>query len=457
MRTHKLSLILSILLACFLALGVSLQPLLAQAAPATAENGPTASNSIAVVVQFSETDRSIRKVEFSSSTITGLQALLDSGLDVVTQNFSWGTAVCAIEGVGCPASNCFCDSSKFWNYEYWDGSQWQSHTSGASSTNRNDGAIDGWRWGEWTGTPILPYPQLERAWNALQWLKTQQNSDGGYGSPNSAVPGSVESLLAIGANHYKAAEWRKDSNSASILAYMMANGASYTQNSASASGKFAVSASAAQMCMPYQAKSPEDFYDSSNGQYQAGAGPQAWAILGTVAMSETVPADAVTYLKNLALSGGGWEWSSGWTADTNTTSLAIQALVAAGVDPTDSVIVGGLNFIHTAQNNDGGFTYDPDSTWGTDSDTNSTAYVLQAIYAVGQDPTSAAWQKGGNTAFDFLATVQLNNGSFEWQPNLGSNLLATQQVIPALLGRPAPFVVREIEGCRVSFMPLVSR
>lgn len=451
MRTKNLSLVL-LSFVLLLGLGVMAHPWLAQAA----DNSPNSSKTISLVVQFSNTDRLIRKVEFSTPQITGLEALRNSGLDVVTKDMGWGIAVCSIEGVGCPMDNCFCDSSKFWNYEYWDGSQWLAHSMGAGFTSRRDGDIDGWRWGEWNGTPILPYPQLEQAWKALQWLKAQQNNDGGYGTPSSATSSSVESLLAIAANHYRAADWRKD-NSASMLGYMMANGASFTKSAAGAAGKFAVGASATQLCMPYQAKPPSDFYDPSTGRYHQDAGPQAWAILGTAALSATVPTDAVTYLKNLALKGGGWEWSRGWMADTNTTALAIQALVAAGVDPTDSVIVDGLNFIKTAQNNDGGFTYDPASSWGTDSDTNSTAYVLQAIYAVGQNPTSATWQKNEKTALDFLATVQLDDGSFKWQPSLGSNLLATQQAIPALLGRPAPFSVNEVEGCKVSFMPLVNK
>ncbi len=432
MRTHKLSLIFSILLVCFLALSVSLQPLLAQAAPATAENSPTAGNSMAVVVQFSETDRLIRKVEFSSSTITGLQALLNSGLDVVTQNFSWGTAVCAIEGVGCPASNCFCDSSKFWNYEYWDGSQWQSHTSGASSTNRNDGAIDGWRWGEWTGTPILPYPQLERAWNALQWLKTQQNSDGGYGSPNSAAPGSVESLLAIGANHYKAAEWKLTPTSSSLKDYIDGNATSYITNASSA-GKLGVGSQKSSLTYQATWPKPSTYYNSSTGIYQNGAGPQAWAILGALALGENVPPEAIDYLLSLADANGGWAWSAPFDRDTNTTALAIQALRAAGRTPRLPQVQKALDFLHQAQKNDGGFPFDP--AYG--SDTNSTAYVLQALYAIGEDPTSNSWKKNGNSPLDFLATAQLNDGSFEWQVGQGSNLLATQQVIPALLGNPS--------------------
>ncbi|MCS7248874.1 MAG: hypothetical protein NZ840_11640, partial [Anaerolineales bacterium] len=254
MRTRNTSLLLTALVVILFVLGVSAPPLLAHAAVERTENNPTASNKVKIVVQFSGTDRLIREVEFSDSTITGLQALLNTGLDVVTKDMGWGIAVCSIEGVGCPASNCFCDLPNFWNYEYWDGSQWQAHGLGASATNRSDGDVDGWRWGQWGGTPILPYPQLERAWNALQWLKAQQNSDGGYGSPSSSASSSVESSLAVGANHYKAADWRKDANSASLLGYLMGNGAPYTQGTASAAGKFAVGASATRLCMPPLAK-----------------------------------------------------------------------------------------------------------------------------------------------------------------------------------------------------------
>ncbi len=445
MHTQKISLFMTIVLVLSLLVGVTAHTTLTSVS--AAENSPSASNSMSVVVQFSTVDRLIRKVSFSTSTITGLDALLASGLDVVTHTSSWGTVVCAIEGVGCPADDCFCAGNNFWNYEYWDGTGWQSHSQGAGSANRGDGAVDGWRWGEWGGPAIVPYPQLERAWDALQWLKDQQNTDGGYGSPSSAASSSVESLLAIGANHYKAAQWQK--GGVSLADYMTTSAPSYTTNGATA-GKFGVGATVAQMDIPPGAKKPSEFYDADTGVYQAGAGSQAWAILGAIALDKGVPQNAVTHLINLALPTGGWEWFSGWGADTNATALAIQALIAAGVSPTETVIVNGLNFLKSAQKSDGGFPYSPNFA----SDTNSTAYVLQAIYAVGGDPTSAAWQQSGKTAFDFLATVQQSDGSFKWQPTdpVSSNLLATQQVIPALLGRPNPFLV-----LKFIYMPLIFR
>ena len=45
----------------------------------------------------------------------------------------------------------------------------------------------------------------------------------------------------------------------------------------------------------------------------------------------------------------------------------------------------------------------------------------------------------------FLLGLQLADGSFEWQPNTGSNLMATAQAVPAVLGQPYPVTVRDLD------------
>ncbi len=142
--------------------------------------------------------------------------------------------------------------------------------------------------------------------------------------------------------------------------------------------------------------------------------------------------------------------------DTNTTSLAIQALLSVGLNNTDPSIQYALNYFHAAQNSDGGFPFsltDPSSS----SDADSTAYVLQALYALGEDPLSDAWKKNGVSPLDFLISLQLDDGSYEWQSGFGSNLLATQQAIPALLGRAMPFTTTGSRDCLDTFLPIISR
>ncbi len=148
---------------------------------------------------------------------------------------------------------------------------------------------------------------------------------------------------------------------------------------------------------------------------------------------------------------------AGLTSDTNTTALAIQALIAAGEPISSTVVVNALNFLKTSQNEDGGFPYDPDSSWGTQSDTNSTAYVVQAIWAAGQDPTVDPWVINQTNPIEFLLNMQLEDGSFEWQDGSGSNLLATQQAIPALLGNPYPFHISTLLECETDYIPSIKK
>ena len=62
---------------------------------------------------------------------------------------------------------------------------------------------------------------------------------------------------------------------------------------------------------------------------------------------------------------------------------------------------------------------------------------------------------GGATPFDYLLSMQLADGSFEWQPGAGANLMATQQAIPALLGRAHPLTHHTLEACPGVYLPLV--
>jgi hypothetical protein len=372
---------------------------------------------------------------------------------VITATTGFGPAVCNIEGVGCPAENCFCGGAKFWAYKSWDGSAWQDYPVGPGSSALNDGAVEGWRWGEW-GSAMWPAQPVTAALQALDWLRPRQSLiDGGYGGDG----GSAEALLSTGANGHTAEEWQRQPDAPSLAGYWLRRAPKFSRSGGVEAGKLAVGMIASHTCWPRATIQPSAYYSETSGIYAAGAGPQAWAILGTAALSETVPANAVQYLKSLTQPNGGWEWVQGWGTDTNATSLALQALVATGEPPDSTFVVQGLAYLKAAQNADGGFPYDPNSPWGTDSDANSTAYVLQALRATGQDPTGSAWTVGQNNPIGCLLGLQLPDGSFEWQKGAGVSLLATQQAVVALLGRTFPLRMAPSEWCHASHLPFVSR
>lgn len=274
---------------------------------------------------------------------------------------------------------------------------------------------------------------------ALTWLRSQQSiTDSSYVSSAAA---SVESLLAVEAAGEDATTWRPADGAPSLLDYVLAHGAEYTHKSAAEAGKLAVALSAAGACWPAGALKPSDYYSPTLGALSADGGPLAWGILGTLALSEPVPADSVTYLQKLALPTGGWEWSPGWGHDTNSTALALQALVAAGVPLTNSVIISGEAYLDSAQTPEGGYNYDPNSPYGTDADANSTAYVLQALKALGVETP--------DQAIAFLIKLQGPDGALGWQTaQLTANLGATQQAIPALLGQSYPLKRAALQACK---------
>lgn len=406
-------------------------------------------NQADVVVQFDNQAHLLRTIEFTQP-ISGLTALQRSGLAVVITETSFGPAVCSIEKVGCPAENCFCDANRFWSYTYWDGSAWQSYAVGAgSSVISQTNAIEGWRWGEFGASQIAPTQPLA-AGQGLTWLQSRQSiTNGGY----SGIGAAVETLLAIGANHIAANEWRRGATAPSLADYVIGNSAAYARNSAAGAGKLAVALAAADLCLPAGTLTPQGHYSPTLGAYSKQSGPQSWAILGAVAISETVPAPASSFLKQAQQTNGGWEWAPGWGADTNATALAIQALVATGEPISASTVISGLAFVQAAQKDDGGFAYD--LTVAATSDGNSTAYVVQALLAAGEDPVGTRWTISNSNPISYLLNLQLPDGSLQWQPQTGTNQLATQQAIPALLGRSYPVQRRLIQACPTIYLPVI--
>jgi len=421
----------------------SMSLLRADAKVAAPQDGP---DSAQIVVQYFPGDIDVKPISFTAP-ISGVVALELTGLDIVTKDYAWGIAVCSIGGVGCPAENCFCGGSTFWNYSYWDGTSWQAYAVGPADTEINDGAIEGWRWGEWSGDPIPP-PAIA---HALDWLLDQQLADGGYGNDS----GSVESTLSIGAVGLDAANWRKQHDFHSLMGYLLINGDDYSRKGAAEAGKLASGLVSSNGCSPYFARQPMDYYDPGTGKFDAEPGFHVWGMLGKASLSETVPAQSVSYLNSTIQSDGGWEWNTGFGSDSNTTALAVQALIAGGETPAATEVISGMNFLKNSQNTDGGFYYS--DGWGTESDTNSTAYAVQAILAAGEDPTSDQWVISSTNPISYLMNAQLPNGSFEYMPGSGSNLIATQQAIPALMHKYNPSKVANLPICPVLFLPLMYR
>lgn len=91
-------------------------------------------------------------VSFREETISGLDLLQRSGLSIDTaHNPNQGTAVCKIEGVGCPSKACFCKMPDYWSYWIKSDEKWAYSTAGAEQSQVGAGEVNAWSWG--TGNP----------------------------------------------------------------------------------------------------------------------------------------------------------------------------------------------------------------------------------------------------------------------------------------------------------------
>ncbi|HEX6288504.1 MAG TPA: PT domain-containing protein [Herpetosiphonaceae bacterium] len=133
-------------------LPILLLPLLVLLIPAPIQSqGPSRAG---VVVRFSDGSVHTSCVSFQGESISGIELLQRSGLDVIAQTSGGNAAVCKIGGDGCsfPAEPCFCkfgggQQGQYWAYWRLSGGAWQYAAQGAGARRVASGDVDGWAWG----------------------------------------------------------------------------------------------------------------------------------------------------------------------------------------------------------------------------------------------------------------------------------------------------------------------
>ena len=420
------------------------------AAPATpGDVAASAVNEADVVVHFGDGHTVSRHITFTG-VISGFRALELAGFDLEV-NTDWGSPfVTAIDGVGCPADDSFCGNPAYWAYFNHTGGAWQYSMSGAAATTISDGAIDGWSWGDGEDAPPPDVTdEFMAAQAALAWLKSQQQDDGGYGG----VGSTLDTIMAVRAAGEDIDAWRSDTGN-SMIDYLRAgiSQATYTTDfvnqGAHNAGKLALALAAADL-------DPADFeslnlvnelaasYDAATGAFVSnGYGWwQALAMMGWQASGETIPVTATAYLASSQNSDGGWGYGT-FDSDPDTTAMALQGLAAAGEPVTATSVVSGVAYLADHQDQSGAFYTDFGS--GPIPNVDSTAVGVLGLLASDEDPVGSAWTTSISNShpISYLLDVQLTDGSFPYGGT--SNLLATQQAVWALSGKPFPYSSRAV-------------
>jgi hypothetical protein len=178
-----------------------------------------------------------------------------------------------------------------------------------------------------------------------------------------------------------------------------------------------------------------------------------FAAIASRLVSGAVPPITVEYIRAAQQPGGGWSFDGDATgateADIDTTSLAVQALVAGGVAPSDGAIRAALAYLAGTMN--------ADSTWSSFGSVSaeSSSRALLAITASGYDVESPCWRDSvrpdlAATPYASpdaaLAGLQQPDGSIAG-PAVVSATYSTAQAIQGLERRWLPVARASAQTC----------
>lgn len=259
----------------------------------------------------------------------------------------------------------------------------------------------GCKWTGWSNTAAKTASHTART-----WLVTQQQTDGGFEVSGFAGFETPDAILALAEDAQQQEAWNPDQARAAVAA-VTRNG----KSALDAVDDFAdgtLTAGQAAKLVVLVAKplgyDPKAFdpqgdgarnlvavvdagrtADGGYGQFNA----TLYAAIAKKLVDDPVGGTTVTAVKAGQQASGGWGYTgdAGATdADVDTTSLAIQALVAAGVGATDTTLAKGVRYLVQQQQTDGAW-----QSFGSD-DPNSTSTALFAITAIGENPGQSCWR-----------------------------------------------------------------
>ncbi|KAA0932005.1 prenyltransferase/squalene oxidase repeat-containing protein [Streptomyces apricus] len=197
---------------------------------------------------------------------------------------------------------------------------------------------------------------------------------------------------------------------------------------------------------------PSGLYGSTDPTYD-GVWRQSLALLAQHTVGVRPAAKAVDWLTGQQCADGGFaayradpaaKCGAKTQVDTNSTAAALQALEA--LDADDAVTGAAVKWLKSAQNEDGGWGYLP----GGATDTNSTSVVIGALEAAGTD-TEDLRSKDDRTPYDALRGLSVpcdedGGGAFAFQPDKKGRLAANADATAAgVLGALGEGMVTDAE------------
>ena len=128
-----------------IALAVATALVVLMAGAVAAQGTPTKQVGLVIGLSNGQEHLEIVTVPMTATTFDVLKA---AKIVLVSQNTSFGPAVCSINGTGCPATNCFCDPAHFWAFYHLNAGDrtWVVAQEGVGAYVPPGGAVEGLAW-----------------------------------------------------------------------------------------------------------------------------------------------------------------------------------------------------------------------------------------------------------------------------------------------------------------------
>ncbi len=175
---------------------------------------------------------------------------------------------------------------------------------------------------------------------------------------------------------------------------------------------------------------------------QAGVNDTVFAILALAPVHEAAAQAPIQRAADWVVAAqqddGSWSWKDrDAPGEVDMTGAAIQALIAAG-RAGSAAVEEGIEYLHTAQNPEGGF---PEFPGNPESNVASTSWAVQAIWAAGENPEAWSTGSGEETEepLDYMESLQQADGHIRWKRSQDLNgVWMTAYTTPAFTGQQWP-------------------
>jgi len=269
---------------------------------------------------------------------------------------------------------------------------------------------------------------------AANWLESIQNADGGFGSsPGDESSAAITAWAMLG---LEAAG--RNPHDVARLGKTPVESLRSTINEVSSAGDLARTI----VALEGAGSDPRSFAGrnlvaelldrrAANGSFAGWPGTTSFSAIALRSAGATGGLDkTLDWLGSVQNADGGWGDVPGQPSNADVTGSVMQAM--PGTEAADR----GLSYLRKHQRSNGGFALGS----GGAVNTQSTAWAIQGMVAVGGDP--ALIESGGKSAPDYLTAQQAGNGHFRYSSSSDQTpVWVTAQALVAATGDAFPIAV----------------